>query len=246
MRRQIVRILRPGRDQAPARQHRAAVGQVRAGLAPVAGDDQQDRLRRRDVVARRKILDARRARKTLPISSGLAVREKRPHIFALMPLDSSGTRWRLETGRQGLAGGKTARHDTDDRTKQIIPAVSVALQHDDRLLLVRRGQRALARLSMRFPADASKRAKRWRKPRGANSPRKPGLVGRRAFAAGTCAGRRRRRRLRPAGLLRPLCRRRADGGRRRRRGRPSSRSAEMENLQMPISVLEVGRNLLGK
>ena len=128
--------------------------------------------------------------------------------------------------------------------RKILPAVSVALQHDDRLLLVG----AVARLrsaTMPFRAGASKRAKRWKKPRGANSPRKPGLS--------------------PA-MLSPLVRVPVEGDEvdydlqvffgRYAGGEPIAADdaaeatfftlAEMEALPMPISVLEVGRNLLGK
>jgi hypothetical protein len=71
-------LTQPGRKPQRAKQ-RPAVGAVVALLAAhVAGND-QDRLRRRNIVARREILDLLEPEQFLHLL-GVAVSEKRPHI----------------------------------------------------------------------------------------------------------------------------------------------------------------------
>src|SRR5690606_4494893 len=59
------------------------------------------------------------------------------HIF-LAALDSSGTRWPLNQEPASMTDGKPAR--TKMTSRKILPAVSVALRREHRLLLVRRGR----------------------------------------------------------------------------------------------------------
>ena len=61
--RELLRVLDPGRDQAPAHQYRLAVRQVGARRTRRAGERHQHRLRRRDAVAGRKLLQFRKAEK---------------------------------------------------------------------------------------------------------------------------------------------------------------------------------------
>ena len=53
--REFARVLHPAGHEAPAHEHRPALRQVATRLLPFPGDDDKDRLRRRDVVARRRI-----------------------------------------------------------------------------------------------------------------------------------------------------------------------------------------------
>ena len=172
-RRQLVRVLRPAGDQAPAHQQRAAVGQVRAGLAPrcrrsPAGSAASARCCSAAENPRR-----RAARRTLRISSGVAVSAKRPHILLSMPLDSSGTRWRLEAAPGKTRPVENRPHDSHDRTNRSSPpsrsrcSTATACCSSGAAARRRAG-------SMPFPAGASKPARRWRRRRGASSPRKPG------------------------------------------------------------------------
>ena len=128
--------------------------------------------------------------------------------------------------------------------RKILPAVSVALQHDDRLLLVRRG-RAPSLGYYAFPGGRVEAGETLEEAARRELAEETGLV---------------------AGVLSPLVRVPVEGDDvdydlqvffgRYAGGEPIAADdaaeatfftlAEMENLQMPISVLEVGRNLLGK
>jgi mutator protein MutT len=128
--------------------------------------------------------------------------------------------------------------------RKILPAVSVALQHDDRLLLVRRG-RAPSLGYYAFPGGRVEAGETLEEAARRELAEETGLV---------------------AGVLSPLVRVPVEGDDvdydlqvffgRYAGGEPIAADdaaeatfftlAEMEKLQMPISVLEVGRNLLGK